>query len=91
MKFTELQCKEVICVCDGRRLGYISDAKLEMPEGQICAIIVPGPCRYLGLWGRKDDYVIPWRCVRRIGPDIVLVDARPEECRVPRPHPKLLF
>ena len=91
MKFTELQCKEVICVSDGRRLGYISDAKLEMPEGQICAIIVPGPCRYLGLWGRKDDYIIPWRCVRRIGPDIVLVDARPDECRVPHPHPRLLF
>ncbi len=91
MKFTELQCKEVICISDGRRLGYISDAKLEMPEGQICAIIVPGPCRYLGLWGRKDDYIIPWRCVRRIGPDIVLVDARPDECRVPHPHPRLLF
>ena len=25
MKFTQLQCKEVICVKDGRRLGYVED------------------------------------------------------------------
>ena len=83
-KFTELQCKEVICVCDGRRLGYIQDIRIDLPEGHILALIVPGPCRFLGLWGRKDDYVIPWHCIRKMGPDIVLVDVKPDECRVPR-------
>ncbi len=83
--FTDLHCKEVICVRDGRRLGFISDAKIELPEGKICAIIIPGPCRFFGLWGRKDDFVIPWNCIKRIGPDIVLVDVKPDECRVPRP------
>jgi len=53
MKFTQLQCKEVICVCDGRRLGYISDVLVEMPEGTICAILVPGPCKFYGLSGRQ--------------------------------------
>jgi len=83
-KFTDLHCKEVICVCDGRRLGFIADARIEVPEGNILAIIVPGPCRFFGLWGRRDDYVIPWNCIRRMGPDIVLVDVKPDECRVPR-------
>ena len=90
-KFTELHCKEVICVSDGRRLGYISDAMVEIPEGDVVAIIVPGPCRFFGLWGRKDDFVIPWHCIRRIGPDIVLVDVKPDECRVPRPKSGLPF
>ena len=85
MKFTQLQCKEVICVNDGRRLGFISDVEVEVPEGNICAIIVPGPCRFLGLFGRKDDFCIPWNCIRRVGPDIVLVDVKPDECRIPRP------
>ncbi len=84
MKISELKCKEVICVCDGRRLGFVTDAEVELPEGIIRSIIVPGPCRFLGLWGRKDDYVIPWCCIKRIGPDIILVDARPEDCCVPR-------
>ena len=89
--FTDLHCKEVICVSDGRRLGFISDARIELPEGHILAIIVPGPCRFFGLWGRKDDFVIPWHCIKRIGPDIVLVDIKPDECRAPRQKLRLLF
>ena len=87
IKFTQLQCKEVICLSDGRRLGFITDVQVEVPEGRIRAIVVPGPCRVLGVWGRHDDYVIPWDCIRRIGPDIVLVDTKPEDCRVGRPRP----
>jgi len=90
VRFTQLHCKEVICVGDGRRLGFIEDAQVELPEGNISAIIVPGPSRFHGLGGRKDAYVIPWCCIRRIGPDIVLVDIKPEECTTPRErHPWL--
>ena len=88
VKFTQLQCKEVICVCNGERLGFISDIVAEVPEGVIAAIVVPGPCKLLGVAGRKDDYVIPWSCVKKVGPDIVLVDVHPKDCRVPRPKPK---
>ena len=82
MKFTQLQCKEVICVSDGRRLGFVEDVLVEVPEGTVCALVVPGPCRYLGMVGRGDDFVIPWKCIRRIGPDLILVDTKPDECRV---------
>lgn len=88
-KISQLQCKEAICVSDGRRLGFIEDVEVEVPEGKICALIVPGPGRFFGLWGRRDDYCIPWHCVKKIGPDIVLVDIRPEECRIPRRRPGL--
>lgn len=84
VKFTQLQCKEVICICTGKRLGFIADVEVEVPEGNVIAIIVPGPCHFLGLWGRKDDFCIPWSCIRKVGPDIVLVDIKPEDCRVPR-------
>ena len=87
MKFSELRCKEVICVSDGRRLGFISDVQLEIPEGVVKCMIVPGPCRFFGFLGRKDDFVIPWCAIRRIGPDIILVDVKPEECCVPRFKP----
>jgi len=84
-RVTELHCKEVICIGSGQRLGFISDVEIEVPEGKMIAIIVPGPCRFLGMFGRKDDYVIPWNCIRKIGPDIVLVDMKPHECLFPRP------
>ena len=91
MRFTQLQCKEVICVKDGRRLGYVEDVMVEVPEGNVCAIVVPGPCRFLGIAGRRDDYIIPWNCIKKIGPDIVLVETKPGECRVPRSQKGLLF
>lgn len=84
MKFTQLQCKEVICVKDGRRLGYVEDVVVEIPEGNICSIVVPGPCRYLGMVGRVEDYIIPWSSICRIGPDIILVDIKPDDCRIRR-------
>lgn len=91
IKFSELGCKEVICVSDGRRLGFVSDLRIDVPEGCVTALCVPGPCRICGVAGRRDDYIIPWNCIKRIGPDIILVDARPEECRVPRMKKGLFF
>lgn len=89
MRVTELHCKEVICVTTGARLGFVSDLEIRVPEGEVTAIIVPGPCRFFGVLGRNDDFVIPWNCIKRIGPDIILVDIKPDECR--RPRPKLAF
>ena len=83
-RYSQLQCKEVICLGDGRRLGYISDVVVELPEGKVLAIVVPGPCRFLGLFGRREDFVIPWGCIKRVGPDIVFIEAKIEECRVPK-------
>jgi len=91
VRFTDLQCKEVICINDGRRLGFIQDVQIAVPEGNILAIQVPGPCRFFGIVGRHEDYLIPWQCIRRIGPEIVLVDIKPEECRVPKVKQGWLF
>ena len=91
IKFSNLQCKEVICVSDGRRLGYISDIQIDVPEGNITAILVPGPCKFGGMFGPQDDFCIPWHCICKIGPDIVLVDTKCDECRVPRKGKGLPF
>lgn len=87
MRVTDLSCKEVVCICDGARLGYVSDVEVEVPEGQVRAIVVPGKCRWFGLIGHTDDFVIPWNAIRRVGDDIILVDCKPAECRCPRPKP----
>ena len=91
IRITELHCKEVICVSDGRRLGYITDVEIDISCGKVLAIVVPGPCRLFGAFGRVDDYVIEWCKICKIGPDIVLVDVKPESCRVPRPKRGLPF
>ena len=87
VRITQLQCKEVICISDGRSLGFVTDVEIELPEGRVVAIVVPGPGHFMCVLGRQEDYVIPWKCIRRIGPDIILADICPEECCRPRPKP----
>ena len=79
-RVTELRCKEVINITDGLRLGFVSDVEVQLPEGKVLALVVPGPCRFFRLFGRKDDFVI--------GSDIILVEIAPDKCRVPRRKPK---
>lgn len=55
-------------------MGYVCDVLLNVGTGQVVAIVVPGPCRFFGLFGREDDFVIPWECIKRIGDDIILVE-----------------
>ena len=83
-RFSELRNKEIIHVCEGTRLGYLNDVCIDTDTGRVTAIMVPGPCRFLGLFGREDDYVIPWLCIKRIGDDLILVDGPLSEWRTPR-------
>lgn len=74
LKFCELRRKEVINICDGCRLGYVGDVEIKIPEGDMKAIIVYGPCRFFGLFGRGEEYYIPWECIHKFGNDIILID-----------------
>ena len=74
MRFDELRCKEIINICSGHRLGYVCDAEVELPSGQVTALIVPGPARFFGLFGREPDFLIPMSCVTKLGRDIILVE-----------------
>ena len=75
-RFSDLRCREVINISTGTRLGYVNDALVDLKDGRIAALIVPGPARFLGLFGREDDYILPWPCITRIGPDIILIDGK---------------
>ena len=90
-KISELYCKEVICLRSGQRLGFITDVRIELPCGKITGVIVPGRCRMFGVCPPREDYLIPWECIRRIGPDLILVDVKPEDCCVPRARGILPF
>ncbi|MGE5599862.1 MAG: YlmC/YmxH family sporulation protein [Bacteroidota bacterium] len=74
-KSSELKAREVVNVLDGRRLGLASDFEIDAETGTIQAIVVPGPGRFLWLFGRNDDIVIPWDRIKKIGVDVILVEA----------------
>ena len=80
-RIRDLRCKEVINICDGCRLGFVADVDIRIPEGQVIAIVVFGPCRFFGLFGREEDLVIPWNCIVVIGEDIILIKVEFRDCR----------
>ena len=86
MRCATLRHKEIINVCSGHRLGFVGDVELDMSTGQLYALIVPGRCRWFGLLGREEDYIIPFDCIRRIGEDIILVEISGEYRREKSPR-----
>ena len=40
-RFSCLQEKEVINICDGRRLGCVCDLEMDAISGKICTLIIP--------------------------------------------------
>ena len=74
-RFLDFRYREVIDIRTGTRLGFVCDAEFQYPEGRISTLIVPGRAKYLGLFGREDDYILPWECISRIGEDLILVES----------------
>ena len=81
MRFCELCDKEVINANDCRCLGSVRDLEIDKECGEIKALIVPGPGKFMGLFGKDCEYFIPWCKVIRIGPDIILVDFEEKEMK----------
>ena len=72
----ELRRREVVNMADGNRLGNVEDVLVDVGSGRVAALVIPGPCRFLGLFCPGDDYIVGWDAVRRVGEDLILVDIR---------------
>ncbi len=79
MRIADMKHKEVINTLDGSRLGYICDIELDWSQGKVEKVIIPGPSKIMGLFGRNLEYAIPWDKIKKIGEDIILVEMNTEE------------
>ena len=55
LKTSDLRIREVINIVDGKRLGLMSDIEVDLKNGKVTAIVVPGPARIFGMFGRDRD------------------------------------
>ena len=74
MLFSELKKKEVINLKNCQKLGKVGDFEFNECTGQIYKLIIPGDSWWCGLLGGKPDYVICYKDIKQIGPDIIIVD-----------------
>ena len=74
--YTELIKKEVVNVCDGKMMGYINDMLICVSEGRILNFSVRPDCGFFPP-KKKNDMIISWDNIERIGEDTILVKINP--------------
>ena len=73
-KGLDFRHKEVVNIKDGKRLGYVQDVCADLETGTITSIIVPGSNKLINIFVSNNDIVIPWKSIKCIGEDLILVD-----------------
>lgn len=73
--FSELKIKDVVSICDCKKLGKVIDVVIDLKTGPVRGIIIPGSRRF-SLFRAPEDVFIPWRSIIRIGNDVILVETK---------------
>lgn len=76
VKKSDLMLKEVIDINLGKRLGYIEDVDINVEDGSVIAVVVPGTGDgvIMRLFSKKQDIIIDWNNIEKIGEDVILVN-----------------
>lgn len=76
MRMAELAGKEIVNIFDGARLGVVgeSDIAVDVNSGQVESIIVPLKSNFISFWVDKQNLIIPWRAVKKIGAEVIIVE-----------------
>lgn len=77
MRYSEFSGKEIIDLDNGERMGMLgqSDLVIHSDSGKIDSIILPGSS-FLGWGKKKNDVIIPWNAIRKVGPDMIIVELK---------------
>ncbi len=73
-RIDELKDKQVVCVKNGGILGNVSDIEFDTETGQLTSIVIFGKNHFLGIFGKENDIVIPWKDIEVIGNETILVN-----------------
>ncbi|MCT4565105.1 MAG: YlmC/YmxH family sporulation protein [Maledivibacter sp.] len=73
---SDLRMKEVINVVNGTRIGFIYDFEINLEKNRIEAIVIPKEGKFLKIFSREEDYIIPWKRIVKVGQDIILVELK---------------
>lgn len=73
MRLSQLANREIIVLDDGRRLGPAGEVDLVLDEhsGEIQEVMLP---MRGGWWLSRRVLRVPWSSVRRVGPEVVIVE-----------------
>lgn len=73
---SDLRMKEVINVANGSRIGFIYDFEINLEKNRVEAIVVPSEGKFLKIFSKDNDQIIPWKRIVKIGEDVILVEIK---------------
>jgi YlmC/YmxH family sporulation protein len=68
-----LRNMEVIEITSGAKLGFIKDLRVDCNEYKILSLLLPN--QRVSWFSKNELLEIPWEKVRKIGIDVILVEA----------------
>ncbi|HHT49877.1 MAG TPA: YlmC/YmxH family sporulation protein [Eubacteriaceae bacterium] len=76
MRWQELKNKEIINVLTGERLGLFGDCDIEFDvrDGKINTVLIPESKGYLSFISDKKIIPISWDNIKKIGPDMIIIE-----------------
>ena len=72
LNLSDLQRKDIVNILDGKRLGRIVDAEID-ESGTIIHFVIE-PKRFFKLFHIRDDVLITFKQIKKIGEDVILVE-----------------
>lgn len=76
MRLSEFAGKEIINIYDGMRMGTAGEADLlvDQETGDILSMVLPNQGNFLNFWADRQNIVIPWDAVKKIGREVIVVE-----------------
>ncbi len=71
MKLSEMQDKDVVNIKDGKKIGNIADVIIDQ-NGNLLSLVI---LKSKFVFYTKDEINIKWNQIKKIGEDVILVDA----------------
>jgi YlmC/YmxH family sporulation protein len=72
MRLSDLQLKEIVSIDGGKRIGVIIDVILD-DKGTINSLVLE---EKRGRKFNREEYLVSWNQIVKIGDDIILIDTR---------------
>ncbi len=73
MRLSDMQKKDIILLKDGKKLGKIIDAEIEINNGTLKNLLVERKS-IKSLFTSEGDILISFNQIKKIGEDVILVD-----------------
>jgi len=89
-RLNDLRHKEVISAVDGSRIGYVDDIIVDTKTACVVAFVIFGRFFFFGIFGKREDFIIPWEKITLIGEDAIIISSKIEN-KEKKPQKRLFF